>query len=880
VDPGLVGRQHEVRHLRRLLSEPLGSNALIAGPAGVGKSRLAEEVAETARSSGWTVLRARGSRAAATIPLGAFAHLLPSDLGVAGSRLELLHGAVRHLAELAEGVRLLVVIDDAHHLDGASATLTYLLATASPAVTLLTVRTEESSPDPIAALWLEGHADRVELASLSREETDLLAETLLVGPVDRATLAELWRLTRGNALLTVEVLRAARVGGAWQQIDGLWHHSGPLGAAERLAAVIDSRLAHLSAADRAALELLAVGEPVPMDVLDRAVGADRVAVLEQGGLVEVSAEVRPAVVRTRHPLYGEVLRDRMPRARVRTSARLLADTLDGLGATRREDVFRLALWRLEAGDLDDPEALTDAARQAVTLFEHDLALRLAQAAIDAGVGARARLCLAEALAGLGRVEEAESAFAAIDTTDHPEVIVPRAWNLAMLPGNADAALALLKDAADRAGDVEVADEVRVAEATLRSFLGDQGGALELAQRVLERAGASDRVLVQALTITTAASALHGRPVTALADIERGLDLVARADDAVPMAEMKLRVTRALALDIQGALRAAEHYIRPVYLDALDRNAWHEISTYGAALSHLLLSRGRIAECARVAAESAFAAERADPLAVGPSCVGLRALALAQSGDLAGAQAILDEHDRLHPHGHRLAHLTARARAWVAAQEGRTADAVALADRAGRELRAAGLLGWAAVQFHDVVRFGAPEVVVEGLADLAAEVEGPLVDALAAHAAAAAHGRADDLAAVAGVLAELGADLIAAELYTSVANAYRRSSREEDARRADRRSRNLGRGCIGARTPGLGTLRAKLTARQLEVAVLAASGLTNRKIAERLRISSRTVDNHLAQVYASLGIAGRGELKTALRGDSGADGGSAGGLFPT
>ena len=56
----------------------------------------------------------------------------------------------------------------------------------------------------------------------------------------------------------------------------------------------------------------------------------------------------------------------------------------------------------------------------------------------------------------------------------------------------------------------------------------------------------------------------------------------------------------------------------------------------------------------------------------------------------------------------------------------------------------------------------------------------------------------------------------------------------------------------------------LTNREREIALLAADGLTTRVIAERLYLSARTVDNHLARIYTKLGISNRSELAATLR----------------
>jgi DNA-binding CsgD family transcriptional regulator len=55
----------------------------------------------------------------------------------------------------------------------------------------------------------------------------------------------------------------------------------------------------------------------------------------------------------------------------------------------------------------------------------------------------------------------------------------------------------------------------------------------------------------------------------------------------------------------------------------------------------------------------------------------------------------------------------------------------------------------------------------------------------------------------------------------------------------------------------------LTAREREVALLAANGRSSREVADHLGVSARTVETHLARVYRKLGITGRSELADAL-----------------
>jgi DNA-binding NarL/FixJ family response regulator len=55
----------------------------------------------------------------------------------------------------------------------------------------------------------------------------------------------------------------------------------------------------------------------------------------------------------------------------------------------------------------------------------------------------------------------------------------------------------------------------------------------------------------------------------------------------------------------------------------------------------------------------------------------------------------------------------------------------------------------------------------------------------------------------------------------------------------------------------------LTAQELQIASLAAAGLTNKEIGQRLYLSPRTVSNHLYRLFPKLGISRRAGLRDAL-----------------
>ena len=58
-------------------------------------------------------------------------------------------------------------------------------------------------------------------------------------------------------------------------------------------------------------------------------------------------------------------------------------------------------------------------------------------------------------------------------------------------------------------------------------------------------------------------------------------------------------------------------------------------------------------------------------------------------------------------------------------------------------------------------------------------------------------------------------------------------------------------------------RDRLTAQELQIAQLAADGLSNRKIGERLFLSHRTIGSHLYRIFPKLGITARSQLREAL-----------------
>jgi ATP/maltotriose-dependent transcriptional regulator MalT len=222
----LIGRADEVARIEATLGR-LGAKPWIlevVGEPGIGKTRLLNEVQARAESHGHLVLSARSTERARQVPYSALTdaladHVLAADLGssqrsvlstlfpalgpppatkIAPYRL---HRAMRGLLEaLAKPSGLVVVLDDLHWVDDGTAELLAHLLRHQPAAAVLLVLAYRPAQAPahVAAAIDQaiqaGEAERIALAPLS---IDSLAE--LVGPaVSRAESAELHRGCAGN----------------------------------------------------------------------------------------------------------------------------------------------------------------------------------------------------------------------------------------------------------------------------------------------------------------------------------------------------------------------------------------------------------------------------------------------------------------------------------------------------------------------------------------------------------------------------------------------------------------------------------------------------------------------------------------------------------
>jgi hypothetical protein len=161
-----VGRERELQQIADARATEGCPGVVLYGAAGVGKSRLAREALGRAEGRGVAIEWVQATRAAASIPLGAFAGLL--------------RGVAAELAGRTSG-RLLLGIDDAHLLDEVSAALTLHLAVAGSAFVVATVRDDHPPDDAIVTLWKDSGAVRIDLSAIDEAQAGTVLEHASTG---------------------------------------------------------------------------------------------------------------------------------------------------------------------------------------------------------------------------------------------------------------------------------------------------------------------------------------------------------------------------------------------------------------------------------------------------------------------------------------------------------------------------------------------------------------------------------------------------------------------------------------------------------------------------------------------------------------------------
>jgi DNA-binding SARP family transcriptional activator len=373
----LVGRQAEWRSLLSAWQAAAAGRArlfLIRGEAGIGKTRLAEELVDWAGLNGIISATARsyaGEGRLAYAPIAAWLGnpaLQPTLMrldpqwmtDVARLRPQLLAARpevplpdrqleswqrLRFFEALAQACRsaapLVLVVDDLQWADGDTLEwLQYFVRSSleTPCLVVGTARAEEEQDNPPLGRLLD-HLDRdgllttITLGPLDRAATAQLAGEVVEHPLDESALARAFSETEGHPLFIVERGRMELA----RQPNSAVDHTPP-----RVQSVVAARLALLSEDARATAEVAAaVGRDFRFDILARA------GDLEEDALVRALDELwRRHVIRVQaderwdfsHDRIREVAYAGIGPARRRLIHRRIAQAMELLFADRLDDV--------------------------------------------------------------------------------------------------------------------------------------------------------------------------------------------------------------------------------------------------------------------------------------------------------------------------------------------------------------------------------------------------------------------------------------------------------------------------------------------------------------------------------------------------------------
>lgn len=448
----LLGRHQEVESLRHELSAARQGQSrfvLVTGEAGIGKTRLLDELVAIADDDGFLTLGGRGSEFDTERPYGLYADALDAYLAALDARaLERLetdrlgalaavfpslhrldqaveypasvterfraHHAVRDLLErLAARQPLLLVLDDLHWADGASLELTsYLLRTPPQGEVVLAIglrsgQLGQSLSAAIGAFQLMPHVQALNLQPL---DEDSVRE--LVAGVEDLDVNDLLHLSGGNPFYALQLARS-----------GLGHapvEERGLEVPPAVAAAVAVELAALSETERSVAQAAGVaGDPFDLDLTVAASDEPEEAVLEAIDILLSRDLVRetdvPRRFQFRHPIVHRAVYGSCPPSVKVSCHRRVVEALGRRGAPATALAAHVE-QSARYGDAGAVAILADAAEEAATKAPTS-SIRWLSAALrivpsDASgtqrIGLLTRLAASES--ALGRFAEAHDAL--------------------------------------------------------------------------------------------------------------------------------------------------------------------------------------------------------------------------------------------------------------------------------------------------------------------------------------------------------------------------------------------------------------------------------------------------------------------------------------
>ncbi len=818
-----------------------------------------------------------------------------------GQMFPLLHGLSWLTANIADQRPLLLVLDDAQWADQPTLRFCAYLAervSELPVAMLLAARPAEPGGDTDVLPRLRDAAEIVSAQRLSRAAVERIVATRIAadGPELVDACAE---MTGGNPFLLLELLAALEA----EQLDaaadaaGRAREIGPAPVA-RLVTLTLGRLPPEATALVRALAILGDGASV-RHVAALADIDEQCAASAARGLVDAGVLGADGLAFA-HPILRSALYEELTAAERVVghvgAARILAE------AGEPAAVVAAQLLNAEpVGEAWAARALREAAVRAAASGAPEIAVRHLRRALREPTGrdpaTLLELGIAEAAVG-DPAAGGDLARAAKELSDGPAAARAELLHGRLLfqTGRAGDALDAFERGLARLGGAGQGLELELEAGAALAGMWDTDRGPEAFRRVgrlLEEGRVPSTQGERNVLVMASAEKLIARE-----DRERCADLARRAwDGGAFLAESGTDDPMLYA--ISGSLSWSGEYVESLaVLEAALAESQAQATIHGfASVSHSLAYTGLL--CGRVAESASHAELAIDAARFGwevylPSTMAVLARARHELGDAGGATRALDlsaeDEERF----------AATSSAWPAYLEGRAllrlsageprlalADALAAGEALQRGLRTRNpeILAWrslAAVahgrlgdrteaerlaedELADARHWGAPRAIAVALGRRAS-LEPP---------AAALELLTEAREVVEGTEAVLQRVHALVDLGSALRRANKRAAAREPLERALEEARRIGavvlarrardeleRAGVSVRSRG-DDARDRLTPGERRVVGMAASGMTNREIAEALFVTVKAVKFHLGNAYSKLGIASRGELAGAL-----------------
>lgn len=897
---------------------------LVTGNPGVGKTRLLEEFRATLGGRArW--LGARGSPLAGNIPFGIVAEALEGELRTrtkrellafddpriadlssivpslraaggpspAPSLLATLEAFLALFTTLARSQLVVLALDDIHQADASTWELVSYLARnpiPAPVLVIVAVRTEPlvenaDLTSTLGAALKDDLAAEVRLHPLARDDVATLTSAVLGREHASPELSDwLYGRTRGNPLFAAALLQ--------ELLEDPTRRVVPLSVVERTRAI----LATLPPDAREMLDLAAVvGHPFTLADVARLMLPDAAAPLDLlvgRGLLEVRLDQGIPIYDFSHPLLQEAIYDSMGAVRRRAHHERVARSLtDAPLAIRSYHAARSAL----PGDRDAIAIIVAAGREAGSHQRHREALGHLQKALellpssDGDLMQRRQLLdeiawHASAAGDHGVGIPALQALGQLCTNEPAELATVRMRLSSFLSSGVGDLSAAEREATEAVRLLATADPKRL-PAALNELAWIQGEARSLQEQIRGSRDAYARASADA-DPTTAMHALGslGHALAASGAFAEGIAHLRSSRDLALASGDRDQIdwhtgTLADAVACSGSLAEAKELVADLSKESSESDVAHW------AAAHVYWWSGEW----RLATEACHAVGALNPRPSARSVWALSLGGLIEAYTGRATAAAFAQGERTY---------AGRGFYWFSAHHdwclgaaalvrGDDHEAVTRLRRAAEQLTRIGAVGLEMHVLPDLALAtlavgdrAKGSVVAKRARSIATSCELALADALASFvegavaASAGERGAADALRRSARLSRELGFPLVEARARGLLAGATAGRERLDALADAARIYTRLGalhladltlqrlRAIGGAgRRAALGV--GSLTPREREIVTLVRRGLTAREVAERLHLSERTVESHLAHSYSKLGVAGREALAALI-----------------